>query len=160
MSQVMEFLRGGAVALLSAGDPTLVFGVAGAFAGALMALGLALACRRLLSWRSGGRVRVASLAARGVTRAEIARRTGLSQDAVGMLLCVRSARRGRRNLPAPARIAASRRADARGRNRDWNPQTLTTGGVSGYARIGSGSARPLPSAPSTFGRLTRSGRAA
>ncbi len=124
MSQLIESLRAGAAALLTAGGPTLVFGVAGALAGALLALGIARLCGRLLTRGRGGRVRVASLAARGATRAEIARRTGLSQDAVGMLLCVRPARRGRRNLPAPARIAVSQRAQARGRNRDWNPQVF------------------------------------
>lgn len=62
------------------------------------------------SRRSGGIGRsdlARSLAAQGVASAEIARRTGLSRDAVAMLLPDGPAAvAGRRNLPAPARSSA------------------------------------------------------
>lgn len=160
MSPLIDRLQSLLAELVHAGGPTLVFGVAGALLGLLVAFGVFHLAGSLLRWHGARSVRVASLAARGVSRAEIARRTGLSQDAVGMLLQVRPARRGRPNLPAPARIAASQRADARARNRDWNPQMLVNrqdaivGGRSPRA------ARPLPSALANSNRLTRSGQAA
>ncbi len=75
--------------------PQAVFGIAGALAGLLLgyaAYRLAGALVRRIGRRG---MRVESLVAMGVSRAEIARRTGLSQDAVAMLLRVRPARRGR-----------------------------------------------------------------
>lgn len=160
MTSLVDLLQGWLAAAVAAGGPTLVFGIAGAVAGAASALVLALLCRAATAWLRGRGVRVSSLAARGATRAEIARRTGLSQDAVGMLLCVRGGQRGRRNLPAAARIAASRGADVRRRNRDWNPQVIAGGKVRAESPARSGSARALPSLGAAAIRLTRSGQAA
>ena len=51
----------------------------------------------------GGRPgRARALAARGLGPADIARQTGLSRDAVVMLLIAESVDRGRRNLPRSA----------------------------------------------------------
>ena len=160
MSVVAERIQPWLITLLQAGGPTLVFGVAGALLGLLVALALAWLCGHLLRWRGSRSVRVASLAARGVSRAEIARRTGLSQDAVGMLLKVRRSRRGRPNLPAPARIAAFHRADAHRRNRDWNPQVVINARDTGFVEGSPYAARPLPSVLTTSTRLTRSGQVA
>lgn len=160
MSPLIELARGWAATAVAAGGSTLVFGMAGALAGALIALAVALLVGRAARWVRGRRVRIASLAARGASRAEIARRTGLSQDAVGLLLSVRESHRGRRNLPVPARIAAFRRADAPRRNRDWNPQAFAGGQLRSGATARRGSARALPSGGASSNGLTRSGQAA
>lgn len=160
MSQIADRLHVWLAALLHAGGPTLVFGIAGALLGVLVVIALMWVCGRLAGLRSMRSVSVAALAAGGISRAGIARRTGLSQDAVGMLLHVRATHPGRRKLPVTARIAASDRANARRRNRDWNPQVV----VNTQDRVFVGgleyAAQPLPFNPSTFDRLTRSGQAA
>ena len=160
MTGLLEPLRELLASAIATAGPTAVFGIAGAVSGAIAALLVAALCRSVLLWIRGRRVRVASLARRGASRAEIARRTGLSQDAVGMLLCVRAVPRGRRNLPAAARIAAPRAADARRRNRDWNPQLVGAARVAASVGRGAGSARALPSPRASAMRLTRSGQAA
>ena len=160
MSPVVDRIQSGLVALIQAGGPTLVFGVAGALVGVLVALGGYRAAARLVEWRGKRTARVALLAARGVSRAEIARRTGLSQDAVGMLLRVRPGRSARRNLPAPARIAALGGGRAHRRNRDWNPQVFVGQMDTAVVAERSGSARPLPFRIPRNSRFTRSGQAA
>ena len=160
MSPVVDRLQSGFAALVHAGGPTLVFGVAGALAGVLVALGGFWVAARLVEWRGKRSARVALLAARGVSRAEIARRTGLSQDAVGMLLHVRPGRSGRRNLPAPARIAAPGGGRAHRRNRDWNPQVVAGAKDRAVVAEGPKSARPLPFRIPRNSRFTRSGQAA
>jgi hypothetical protein len=160
MSPVVDRIQSGIAALLHAGGPTLVFGVVGALAGVLIALGGFWAVARLVEWRGKRSARVALLAARGVSRAEIARRTGLSQDAVGMLLRVGPGRSGRRNLPAPARIAALSGARAHRRNRDWNPQVVAVVVDRPVVAERSKSARPLPFRIPRNSRFTRSRQAA
>jgi hypothetical protein len=152
----MEML---AAAIRFAG-PATVFGVVGALAGLLVAYAtyrLAGALVRRIGRRA---VRVESLVALGVSRAEIARRTGLSQDAVTMLLRVRPARRGRRKLPAPARIAALKTDRAHRRNRDWNPQAVAGTQVNHAGTATRKAARPLPFPGASHGGLTRSEQAA
>lgn len=160
MSRLAELTHAGLAVLLQAGGPTLVFGAAGALLGVLLALALMRVAGLLIRWQGARSIRVASLAARGVSRAEIARRTGLSQDAVGMLLHVGSSRRGRPKLPVPARIAASHRAQAHRRTRDWNPQMLVNTGDATASPRNPYAARPLPSGAGRSSRFTRSGRVA
>jgi hypothetical protein len=160
MSAVVDRLQSGIAALLHAGGPTLVFGLAGALVGVLVALAGFRGAARLLEWRGKRSARVALLAARGVSRAEIARRTGLSQDAIGMLLRVRPGRSSRRNLPAPARIAAPGGGRAHRRNRDWNPQVVARARDTALVAERPMSARPLPFRIPRNSRFTRSGQAA
>ena len=134
----------------------IVFGVAGAIAGLLGAYLLYRLGAALLRRVGRRRVRVESLVAQGVSRAEIARRTGLSQDAVTMLLRTRGARRGRRNLPAPARIAALKSDRAHRRNRDWSPQPIADTQFSYGGTMLVRSARRLPFSAASHAGFTRS----
>jgi hypothetical protein len=146
--------------LLQAGGPTLVSALAGALAGTLVAFVAWRIALALLRWRALRTARVDILLSRGVSRAEIARRTGLSQDAVGMLVRVRTGRSGRRKLPAPARIAALQRDRAHRRNRDWNPQAVAGKGFVSVDGDVPQAARPLPFRIPRNSRFTRSGQTA
>lgn len=160
MNRAVELLREAVVAAVQFAGPTTVSAALGAAAGIVAALVVVLLGRALIGWIRGRRVRVASLVRQGASRAEIARRTGLSQDAVGMLLRVRGSHRGRRNLPPAARIAAPNTANAHRRNRYWNPQAMPVQRFTASDRSPAGSARALPSPGPSATRLTRSGQAA
>ena len=72
---------------------------------AIIAVPAYLVARRRRGRRIDRPGRALALAAKGVDRAEIARQTGLSHDAVAMLLHGAPGQHGRRNVPAAARIA-------------------------------------------------------
>ena len=142
MSGFGQALAESALAVARALGPTTVSAVAGAIGGAVAALILALVVLRVLEWWRRRSQRVSSLASRGASRAEIARRTGISQDAVGMLLHARGASRSRRNLPLPARIAVPPRAD---RRRHFTSATTNASGSSGsQSRADTPSSRIAP----------------
>lgn len=116
--------------------------------GALAALGgVALAILALLlvirPRRRGGSAprQVRALARQGLSTPEIARRTGLSRDAVALAMQVENAAPGRRNLPSAARIAGQPAAPATFREA---MQVASRQQVAQTEAVPPRAARPLP----------------
>lgn len=112
-------------------------------AGTAAALAVAAGVLALLLRRGPVRrkARARRLAARGADRAEIARRTGLPQDAVGMLLQGSPVLRARQNRPPAARTAAPAAGRAaRGRS----TQVFDEAQLARSVRALGGGARRLP----------------
>lgn len=160
MNVLADRLHTWLAALLHLAGPTLVSGIAGALLGMLLVLTLVAMWRLLMRLRATRSVNVAVLAAGGISRPEIARRTGLSQDAVAMLLTVRRPSSGRRKVPATARTAGLQRAPASHRSPDWNAQVIAVSRDRSGRTGGREAARPLPSSRMRFSGLTRSGQMA
>lgn len=100
--------------------------------GALVSGTIGWALLRRYTRRGGVRSqRARTLATRGMDRAEIARQTGLSRDALAMLLAAETTRGGRRKVPGTARIAAENPDPSSARRAVATPQVDAGNGVMG-----------------------------
>lgn len=127
-------------------EPRILFGALGAVVGIVCVLVLFMLVRYLLVHLRPGSTRsarVSALAASGASRAEIARRTGLSQDAIGMLLRSRPGAHGRPNLPGAARTAAAATPRRQPATSDVFSQMAAAHAFAGYSRQRPGSAHRL-----------------
>ena len=132
---------------LSALTPAALAGAA-----ALLAFALVTLAAWLIGRRRGGRSRergsaALAMARRGTAPAEIARRTRLSRDAVGLALRLGTATErtpARQNSPAAAEAAAPRAAAARPRRSGGVLQAVMYQWVRVFAPLSARRARALP----------------
>lgn len=132
-------------AALSALTPAGLAGVAALLAFAFVTLAVSLLNRRRGRRQRGSEAR--ALALRGTAPAEIARRTRLSRDAVGLALRLGAATQGvlaRQNSPATAEAAAPRAAAARRERSGGMMQSVVYQWLRVFAPLAAKRARALP----------------